>query len=273
MKICIAGKNSIAVNATKHILDSNIIDRSDILSINNSDDVGVDSWQPSFLKFSNEQNLKVVSLDDLYSIDNLIFFSLEYNKIIKPNLFNNSTSLFNIHFSFLPAYKGMFTSAHPILNGEKFSGVTLHEMDKGIDTGNIIDQIKFEIDINDTARDLYNNYLKYSLEIFKRNINDLIANNYKSTNQTAIDSSYFSMNSINYHQLSIDFKKTSFEIHNQIRAYIFKEYQLPLINGYEIKKSKLTNDKIENNSLIEQSDSFIISGIDGFKIIAYKNEN
>ncbi|WP_336526414.1 hypothetical protein [Campylobacter sp. P0109] len=41
-------------------------------------------------------------------------------------------------------------------------------MDNGIDTGDIIDQIKFEIDLNDTARDLYLKYIENSFILFKK---------------------------------------------------------------------------------------------------------
>lgn len=273
MKICIAGKNLIAVDAVKHIIDYNIASKENILILNNPEDEGVDTWQPSFLKFAKENSLSITDISELYQIDDLVFFSLEYSKIIKPHLFKKSALLFNIHFSLLPAYKGMYTSAHPILNGEQYSGVTLHKIDKGIDTGDIIDQIKFDIDINDTAKDLYLKYLKNSVKLFKKNINDIMRNNFSAISQESFKSTYFSKKSIDYNNLIIDLKKTSFEIHNQLRAYIFKEYQFPSINGFEIKKSQLTIEKIENNSFIEQDDSFIISGIDGFKIIAYKNEN
>ena len=58
-------------------------------------------------------------------------------EIIKTKNFK-SNKLFNLHFSLLPSYKGMHTSAFPILNGEKYSGVTIHKIDNGIDTGDII---------------------------------------------------------------------------------------------------------------------------------------
>ena len=41
----------------------------------------------------------------------------------------------------------MYTSIWPIINGENYCGVTLHEIDSGIDTGDIIDQIKVKINI------------------------------------------------------------------------------------------------------------------------------
>ncbi len=40
----------------------------------------------------------------------------------------------------------MYTSCLPILHGKDITGVTLHEMDTGIDTGNIIAQESFLID-------------------------------------------------------------------------------------------------------------------------------
>ena len=48
----------------------------------------------------------------------------------------------------------MYTSYWPIKNGEKKSGVTLHKIDSGIDTGDIISQLSFDID-EDTLFSLY----------------------------------------------------------------------------------------------------------------------
>jgi methionyl-tRNA formyltransferase len=68
----------------------------------------------------------------------------------------------------------MYTSAWPILNGEDETGVTLHEIDEGIDTGNIIDQISFPITEDDTARDLYFKYLKYGSMLIRIDVEMII---------------------------------------------------------------------------------------------------
>ena len=47
-------------------------------------------------------------------------------------------------------FRGCHTNYLQIKFGEKRSGVTLHKIDKGVDTGKIIDQLEFIIDINDT---------------------------------------------------------------------------------------------------------------------------
>lgn len=269
MKICIAGSNDIAVNSLSYIINKNIFRKDEIGVICNRGDIGVNTWQLSLKKFAHENQIKIVSLEDGYLTEGLIFLSLHFDKIIKPANFITK-QLFNLHFAQLPKYKGNYTSIIPILNGEKETGVTLHYIDEGIDTGDIIIQKRFPIEINETAKDLYEKYNKYGLDLITEFFTLLLSESLKSIPQTSIDSTYYSRKSINFSNFSINYKKTSFEIHNQIRAFIFKEYQLPVINGFRIVKSIITDEKIERNYFKELNDSFIISGIDCYKLIAYK---
>jgi methionyl-tRNA formyltransferase len=266
MKICIAGKNRISVNSVEYLLNTLKLSRGDILILPNDTDNGNDNWQPSLKRFAITNNLRIVKINEIYDLNELVFFSLEYNRIIKPCRFK-SNRLFNIHFSYLPSYKGMYTSVMPILFGEKETGVTLHKIDAGIDTGEIIDRIKFSIKISDTCRDLYFKYMDYGEKIFQKNINLVLSDNYSLSPQKAKRSTYFSKNSINFNNVDIDFNKTSYEIHNQIRAFIFEEYQLPVIKGKRIKKSILTKEKIKINSFISLNNKFNVSGIDGYKVV------
>ena len=136
MIICIAGKNDIAVEILLYLLDRTI-KKENIYVIPNKTDDGKNNWQRSLLKNANELNINIASLEQVYNIENLLFLSLEFDKIINPLNFRTK-QLFNIHFSLLPKYKGMFTSILPILNNDKITGVTFHRIDKGIDTGDII---------------------------------------------------------------------------------------------------------------------------------------
>lgn len=269
MLICIAGKNNIAVNALSYLINKVHYPPQNILVLPNSTDKGIDGFQKSLKKYALEHNIKLTSIIQCYKIKDLIFISLEFNKIINPKLFL-SDNLFNLHFSLLPEYKGMYTSVFPILHGKDISGVTLHKIDSGIDTGELIAQNKFKININDTCKNLYLKYLKYGFKLFKENIEFLISGDYNTNPQPHIGSTYYSVKSIDFDNIKIDFNKTSFEIHNQIRAYIFDEYQLPHIKNIRIKKSLLTRKKIKRKYFKEIEDKFIISGIDGFKIVALK---
>lgn len=150
-----------------YLINELYFSKENIFVVINKTDSGVNLWQKSLKKYALDNNIKIKTLEDCYDIKDLIFFSLEFDRIIKTEFFKTK-KMYNIYFSLLPAYKGMYTSALPIINGEKYSGVTLHKIDNGIDTGDIIDQIKFEIDLNDTARDLYLKYIENSFILFKK---------------------------------------------------------------------------------------------------------
>ncbi|CAM2827837.1 formyltransferase family protein [Helicobacter burdigaliensis] len=221
------------------------------------------------MRCAKKNNIKIINLEEAYNIENLLFISLEFDRIIKPSNFLTSR-LFNIHFSLLPKYKGVYTSIMPILFGEAKSGVSLHRIDEGIDTGAIIAQKSFKIDINDSARDLYFKYLKNDFLLFKANIDKLIGNNFIAIPQNNLESTYFSRKEIDLN-FEINFNKTSFQIHNQIRAFIFREYQLPKIKDNRICQSILTNEFVGKRVFEEYENRFEISGIDGFRVVCYKS--
>ena len=217
----------------------------------NFNDKGKDDWQPSLKKFAKKSNIKITKLKKLYPIKNLFFFSLEYDEIINIKKFQ-SKNLFNLHFSLLPKYRGCHTNFLQIYNSEKISGVTLHKIDVGIDTGDIIDQIKFKIKINDTAYDNYKKLMKLSIRLFKKNLNKIINKKYSLRKQILSNGSYYSRDSVNYKKkIKINMKDFSVRTHNIIRSLIFPAYQYPLVNGVRVVKSVYRNKKIY---LTESSD-------------------
>jgi len=61
----------------------------------------------------------------------------------------------NFHPSLLPAYRGGSAMNWALINGETETGVTIHKIDAGIDTGPIIIQEKVSIEPDDTVKSLY----------------------------------------------------------------------------------------------------------------------
>lgn len=273
MIVCIAGKNNIAVEILIYLVQIGI-KKENIYIIPNKTDDGKDNWQRSLLKKANKMGIVIRNLEDVYSIENLLFLSLEFDKIVNPNKFK-SNKLFNIHFSLLPKYKGMFTSIMPILNNEKATGVTLHKIDKGIDTGEIIAQKEFEIDLMDNARDVYHKYIHYGILLLKECLEKLLKNEFiESKPQNLKESSYFSKNSIDFKYINIDLNQTAINIHNQIRAFNFREYQVPKVFDTKIISSKPLNsssNKQAGSVLFENDICFTISTIDN-DIVLYKDK-
>ena len=241
--VCIAGKNEIAVNALHHLIASAASDRSiDLCVLANRTDDGQTSWQPSLRRHAILAGVPEVSLDQLYSIQDLVFLSLEFDRLVRPDRFA-SRELFNIHFSALPKYKGMYTSIMPILMGETESGVTLHKIDRGIDTGDIIDQMRFPIERDDTGRDLYQKYLDQSFVLLQNNLSAVLSGEYQAASQDRFGGSYFSKQAIDFSNIQLDLNKTACEIHNQVRAFTFRDYQLPYFFGSPVCKSEVLNEK------------------------------
>lgn len=273
MIVCIAGKNNIAVEILIYLVQIGI-KKENIYIISNKTDDGKDNWQRSLLKKANKMGIEIRNLEDVYSIENLLFLSLEFDKIVNPNKFK-SNKLFNIHFSLLPKYKGMFTSIMPILNNEKATGVTLHKIDKGIDTGEIIAQKEFEIDLMDNARDVYHKYIHYGILLLKECLEKLLKNEFiESKPQNLKESSYSSKNSIDFKYINIDLNQTAINIHNQIRAFNFREYQVPKVFDTKIISSKPLNsssNKQAGSVLFENDICFTISTIDN-DIVLYKDK-
>lgn len=270
LTICIAGKNDIAVNGLKLLKLK--YDAHNICFISNPDDDGLDGWQPSLKKTGRELGIKEVKLEELYEIEDLLFLSLEFSEIIKTESFSTE-KLFNIHFSLLPKYKGMYTSALPLLHGDDYSGVTLHKIDDGIDSGDIVAQIKFNIEADDTAQDLYAKYLKSSFLLFQENIDDLINGSYVAKPQSPIGASYFSKKSIDYKNFSINFFKTAFEVRNQFRAFTFRQYQMPKFEGWEISKVDITDTRstLRAGTKKVENDEFIVVSTIDYDVKLYKD--
>lgn len=270
MKICIAGKNSIAVNALIHILGEGV-DQNDILVCTNSNDVGVHDWQPSLKKYANDVGIVVKSLEQLYEIPELIFLSLEFDRIIKPSKFL-TTSLYNIHFSILPAYKGMYTSVWPILNAEVEIGVTLHKIDRGIDTGDVIDQIIFNLALNENAFDLYIKFLDNALVLFKKNWKKIKNSIVESKPQSFLESSYYSKKTLDFSKIIIDFNNTAYNIYNQIRAFSFRPYQLISVEDVNISHAVITNQRSLSKvgTITNRNDCMVLSTID-YDLSLYKD--
>ncbi len=61
----------------------------------------------------------------------------------------------NIHASLLPKYRGASPIQWAVLNGEEISGVTIMQMDEGIDTGDILMQETVALDAKETGESLF----------------------------------------------------------------------------------------------------------------------
>lgn len=75
-----------------------------------------------------------------------IFVSMSFNQIFRKPLFDlPPLKTINCHAGKLPRYRGRNILNWALINDEKEFGVTVHYIDEGIDTGDIISQVCFPI--------------------------------------------------------------------------------------------------------------------------------
>ena len=240
--ICIAGKNQCSIDFLKFTAKK--IKKRNILVLPNKSDKGKLTWQPSLRSYAEKNNFKITNLKSLYKIENLIFISIEFEELINLKNFK-SKELFNFHFSLLPKYRGCHTNFFQLYFGEKNSGVTLHKIDNGIDTGPIISNIKFKININDNALVNYKRLMKSSSLLYRKNFVKIIKNNYKEKKQNNKRSTYFSRSSVNYDKMKhFSIKNMNLKFFHRIKAFIFPPLQLPVVNSKLVKNIRLINKKI-----------------------------
>ena len=117
-------------------------------------------YKPEKLDSANLAHIKLLKPDIFLVVAYGQYFSKEW--LAAPSL-----KTLNIHFSLLPKYRGALCISETLLNGDKETGVTLMEMDKELDAGPIISQVKVNIDPNDNCQTLTNKLKGASIQLLK----------------------------------------------------------------------------------------------------------
>jgi len=96
-----------------------------------------------------------------------IGLSVFFGYILKPSFIRIfPKGIVNLHPAYLPYNRGSYPNVWSILDGTP-AGATLHYIDPGIDTGDIIAQREVEVEPVDTGQTLYHKLEICSLELFK----------------------------------------------------------------------------------------------------------
>ena len=98
-----------------------------------------------------------------------------YSRILWPELLNIfPQGIVNLHTGKLPEYRGANVLQWVLIQGERETAITLHYVDRGIDTGPVIDERKIVIDPEDTAFTLSAKMIEASLPLLKQWVPQLL---------------------------------------------------------------------------------------------------
>jgi methionyl-tRNA formyltransferase len=109
--------------------------------------LGVDARQPARAGAELLAHVDALAADLLVSVD--------YELILGPELLRAAPlGAINAHPGLLPAYRGVGVVTWALQNGEPEVGVTVHHMDEGIDSGDVILQRRLPVAAGDDNGDL-----------------------------------------------------------------------------------------------------------------------
>jgi methionyl-tRNA formyltransferase len=121
----------------------------------------------------------------------------------------------NIHTSLLPKYRGPAPVQHAILNNDFDTGVTIMQMDAGLDTGAILQQAKCAISEDDTTESLLNKLAIMGADALLNTLANL--DSIKPIKQDEKAASY--AGKISKQDAEINWSNSALEIACAIRAY------------------------------------------------------
>ncbi len=119
---------------------------------------GIPVLQPTKIKTEDFHNTLAAYKPDLMVVT-------AYGRILPPSLLELAPlGCINVHGSLLPRHRGAAPIQWAVIEGDKEAGVTIMQMDVGMDTGNILLPAKIDIDDQETAGSLFSKLAQLGAE-------------------------------------------------------------------------------------------------------------
>lgn len=122
----------------------------------------------------------------------------------------------NIHASLLPKYRGAAPINWVIIDGEKETGVTIQQMNEGIDTGDILAKTVVPIEAKETAETLFDKLAQTGAELIVETLVKIEAGEVTPVKQNDADSCYAKM--LLKSMGNIDWSKSAVAIERLVRG-------------------------------------------------------
>ncbi len=243
MKIGYFGDGPWAHNAFQKLINDNSIEIKFVT-------VRYDKKDPVLISLAEEKNIPIelsknINSDEFleriekYNVD--LFVSMSFNQIFKERTIHYPPlTTINCHAGKLPYYRGRNILNWALINDEKEFGITVHYMDVGIDTGDIILQRVFPITDNDDYKTLLNTAYIECADVLYDAIKEIQSGTNIRIKQKSIDPIGMYCGIRGEGDEIIDWNSTSRELFNFVRA-ICKPGPMAtsMLNGKEIKLNKV----------------------------------
>lgn len=123
-------------------------------------------------------SIPLLTMDDVLDLEADIGLSVRFHQILKQSHLDRfRRGVINLHGAPLPEYRGSMGDAMALLEGKDYFGASLHWMDRGIDTGDLIAVERFPISKTDTVYDLFVRGNTIGLQLIRSNLHEVMKDN------------------------------------------------------------------------------------------------
>ncbi|MCX7970717.1 MAG: methionyl-tRNA formyltransferase [Negativicutes bacterium] len=172
--------------------------------------LGLAVWQPHRIN-------GMLFVEQAANLDLDAIVVVAYGRILPgPLLRASRLGAVNVHASLLPKYRGAAPVHRAIINGERQSGVTIMQMDEGMDTGGILCQEPGTIDSDTTAGQLYDQLRVLGAQLLVNVLPRLAAGAIRPVPQDDSQACYAPR--LTAADERVDWQKPAVEVHNRIRG-------------------------------------------------------
>ncbi|HPJ82142.1 MAG TPA: formyltransferase family protein [Saccharofermentans sp.] len=152
-----------------------LLERQDVKLIGVVADSGYETEEETTIDLALRNEIPIINMETCRSLEPDLGFSIRFNKILKMSTIRAfKYGIVNLHGGPLPYYRGSCNNILAILNNEREFGVSLHYIDEGIDTGDVIAVRYFPLAEEETGYSLYNKTLEHGIDLFEENLDSIL---------------------------------------------------------------------------------------------------
>jgi len=168
-------------------------------------------YQPELLKEENaQQQLKALNAD--------LMVVTAYGLLLPPQVLQApKLGCINIHASLLPRWRGAAPIQRAILAGDKKTGITIMQMDEGLDTGDMLAVAECDISDDDTGSSLHDKLMLLGAQTLLAVLPAVVDQSQRRIKQNDADACYASK--LNKAEAKINWLLSAQEIQRAVRAY------------------------------------------------------
>jgi len=171
---------------------------------------GIEVWQP--------EKMKDGSFDEtVRKLDPDVIVVAAYGKFLPESMLNiPKYGCINIHGSLLPEYRGAAPMQRAIIDGKKYTGITIQQMAPEMDTGDILLTKRVDIGENDNFEDIHDRMGEAGAEVLLETLKLLKEGRIEPKAQDHSLATYAAK--IEKADCLIDFSKSAQAVHDLIRG-------------------------------------------------------